>query len=76
MTNTGQIEMYPRTMHSGLEKQMTSYELLAADRSKALRHRMEERTRRATLPDDISGHRRLESTSRRWRLRLSVMRPA
>jgi len=55
---------------------MTSYELLAADRSNALHHRMEERTRRATLLDDASGHRRLESTSRRWRLRLSVMRPA
>ncbi len=55
---------------------MTSYELLAADRSKSLHHRMEERTRRATLLDDVSGHRRLESTSRRWRLRLSVMRPA
>ena len=76
MTNTGQTPMYPGTMHPRLEDQMTSYELLAADRSKALHHRMEERTRRATLLDDASGHRRLEPTSRRWRLRLSVMRPA
>lgn len=76
MTNTGQTQTSPRTMHSRLEDQMTSYELSAAERSAAIHHRIEDRTRRAKLLDDASARRRPAANSRRLRLRLTVSRPA
>ncbi len=78
MTNTGQIEMYPRTMHSGLEKQMTSYELLAADRSAAIQNDAAQRARRVALLVGATRSSRPDAEPRRLRarLRLGVSGPA
>ncbi len=76
MTYTGQTTMNSRSTNARPEDQMTSYELLAAERSAAIRHHIEERGRRATLLDEVSAQHPTERNSRRLRLRLSVSRPA
>ncbi|MDQ3493456.1 MAG: hypothetical protein M3452_09395 [Chloroflexota bacterium] len=74
MTNTRQTPMYPGTMQARLEDQMTSYELLAAERSAAIQNQAAHRARLVTQLEAAPGHRPLHeaSRSRRLRVRLGV----
>ncbi len=76
MTNTRHIPTYQEAAYLRLEDQMTSYELLAADRSAAIQRQAAERAHRAAQLDPTFRRPAAEASPRRLRLRLGFSRPA
>ncbi len=78
MTNTEQTAIFTQRGRSRLEDRMTSYELLAAERSTAIRSQAAERARRAAHLADARRHSASNRDPRRLRarLRLGLSRPA